>query len=124
MRATLLVGTSVVLLSVACGRKQGPSARAPGDAGAGSASGSGSGSAVAGSGSGSGSASAPVAPGPPAAAARLALGGWRSCAVLTDGTVRCWGVNPSGLSIAGEPRDESATPTAIPGLHDVIDVAV
>jgi alpha-tubulin suppressor-like RCC1 family protein len=101
----------VVLLSIACGRKQGPAAKVPGDGGVGASSGSGSGGA-------------PVAPGPAAGAARLALGGWRSCAVLTDGTARCWGVNPNGLSLAGEPRDESATPTTIPGLHDVVDLAV
>jgi alpha-tubulin suppressor-like RCC1 family protein len=59
-----------------------------------------------------------------AGAVGLGLGGWRSCAVLADRTVRCWGQNPGGLSLPGEPRDESATPTPIAGLRDVEQLAV
>lgn len=32
----------------------------------------------------------------PAAARQLALGGLHSCAILTDDSVRCWGVNSEG----------------------------
>jgi alpha-tubulin suppressor-like RCC1 family protein len=112
MRASLLIGLSVVVASIACGRKQGPSAKTPGDGGAG----------VSSAGSDAGTGGAPVATS--SSAAHLGLGGWRSCAALTDGTVRCWGVNPNGLSLAGETRDESATPTTIPALHDVVQLAV
>jgi alpha-tubulin suppressor-like RCC1 family protein len=59
-----------------------------------------------------------------ARAESLALGGARSCAVLIDQTVRCWGLNPGGLSLPGETRDESATPTAIGGLRNVEQLAV
>lgn len=48
-----------------------------------------------------------------------------SCAVLSDGTVRCWGSNSSGqlgLGPGGPPQ--SLTPVAVPGLSAITKVVV
>jgi len=57
----------------------------------------------------------------------LATAGPASCAVLDDGTVRCWGNNYSGLlgtlDDAGLPA-ESATPLEVPGLTEISKVSM
>ena len=46
-------------------------------------------------------------------------GGWRSCAVVEDGKVKCWGGHYSG-----ETFDGVIYPDIIEGLTDIVDVAV
>mgnify|MGYP001066914909 FL=1 len=52
----------------------------------------------------------------------LAAGGDHTCALIEDGTVRCWGKNDAGQLGDGTTHD-SATPVSIPELHGVIQVA-
>ncbi len=54
---------------------------------------------------------------------RIAISPFHACARLTDGSVRCWGVNWSGRIGDGTTVDRS-TPTAVVGLSDATDVAV
>jgi alpha-tubulin suppressor-like RCC1 family protein len=68
---------------------------------------------------------------------QLALGGGHTCVLLADGTVKCWGANPTGelgyptTAKCTDPGDSTATvdcsrtPTLVPGLAGVaqIDVA-
>ena len=47
-----------------------------------------------------------------------------ACAVLTDGTVWCWGNNDYGQVGNGEPpTTPTSTPSMVPGLTDVVEVA-
>ncbi len=46
-----------------------------------------------------------------------------SCALLVDGTVRCWGSNSRGQLGNGMVAPFSATPTAVAGLDQVVDIA-
>ena len=49
----------------------------------------------------------------------LALGEFHSCALLDDGTVKCWGANPFGqLTVDPTTLASSATPVAASGLPD------
>ncbi|MEO7110874.1 MAG: hypothetical protein ABI183_10585 [Polyangiaceae bacterium] len=60
----------------------------------------------------------------------LAANGHDSCAIMSDSTVRCWGSNNNGELGFGSPDANTvafvnvATPTTVPGLHDVKSVAV
>jgi alpha-tubulin suppressor-like RCC1 family protein len=56
-------------------------------------------------------------------ARKLALGATYSCALLTDGSVRCWGENVCGL-LGAETPAFSALPLGIPGLGGAVDVAI
>lgn len=49
-------------------------------------------------------------------ATRIFVGVDRSCALLADGKVRCWGWPRSGSAVL--------TPTIVPGLDDVVDMAM
>jgi alpha-tubulin suppressor-like RCC1 family protein len=51
----------------------------------------------------------------------VAAGGLHSCAVLVDGTVRCWGFNVSG-ELGNGSLQQSNTPVAVSGLSNVVDV--
>lgn len=50
----------------------------------------------------------------------VSAGQWHSCAVITDGTVRCWGWNLEGeIGAPKQPIPESfATPQPVPGVAD------
>ena len=53
---------------------------------------------------------------------RLAVGGYFSCAMRGDGTVRCWGDNSDGQLGDGTTTDRS-TPVTVVGLANVIAIA-
>ena len=57
------------------------------------------------------------------AAKIIALGEYHSCALETDGTVACWGLNGNGQLGDGTTTDR-ASPTAVPGLSDVAEIAL
>lgn len=90
-----------------------------------------------------GNGSSAVAPSPtPArvdlpAARQVAMGAFHACALLTDGTVRCWGLNrfgQVGLAVASSPRQCDPgtgdtvgcvpTPTAVAGLSGVSQISL
>ncbi|NOY93251.1 MAG: hypothetical protein GXP55_18860 [Deltaproteobacteria bacterium] len=50
--------------------------------------------------------------------------GMTTCAVLSDGTVACWGSNQDGAIGLGVPGPDVRFPTRLPGLEDVVDVGV
>jgi alpha-tubulin suppressor-like RCC1 family protein len=52
----------------------------------------------------------------------LSAGGLHTCALLIDGTVRCWGFNGSGQLGDGTTTD-SAVAASVPGLTNVIQVS-
>ena len=57
--------------------------------------------------------------------AQVESGGLHTCAVLTNGTVRCWGFNTSGQlgnGVAG--TTPVTTPTTVPGLSGVVRVSL
>lgn len=61
----------------------------------------------------------PLLPGVPVR--ELAAGGDHTCALLEDGTVRCWGKNDAGQLGDGTTND-AATPVVVPGLNGAIQV--
>jgi alpha-tubulin suppressor-like RCC1 family protein len=54
-------------------------------------------------------------------AAAISVGGWHSCAVLRDGTVRCWGGNQSGQLGDGTTETRSVPVTAA-GITNAVAV--
>ena len=52
----------------------------------------------------------------------LALGGAHSCALLTDGTVQCWGSANHGKLGNGHYTRDSLTPVTVEGLTDVVQI--
>lgn len=74
-----------------------------------------------------GTCSTPVAPDPlPRSTARprsLSVGGASSCAVLTDGTLECWGSNTMDMLGDGSGLDQP-TPVPVPGLTEVQEVTL
>jgi alpha-tubulin suppressor-like RCC1 family protein len=59
----------------------------------------------------------------PANLAQIAQGWDNACALLFDGTVKCWGKNGSGQLGDGSTSD-SKTPVAVTGLTGVVQIAV
>ena len=62
---------------------------------------------------------------PPTGVPQIATGGSHTCALLTGGTVTCWGINPFGqLGNATNNGTENAnpTPTAVAGLSGVTQI--
>ena len=49
----------------------------------------------------------------------LTLGDWHTCAVLLDGTVRCWGNNGTG-SLGDGTREDSTTPVTVLGITTAV----
>lgn len=51
----------------------------------------------------------------------LSAGRWNSCAITTTNGLICWGYNGTGqLGQGGAPSDGTATPTAVPGLSNIV----
>jgi alpha-tubulin suppressor-like RCC1 family protein len=54
--------------------------------------------------------------------AQVACGDYHTCALLKDGTIKCWGRNKGGQVGAGSP-DEQHDPIAVPGLSGIQQIA-
>jgi alpha-tubulin suppressor-like RCC1 family protein len=68
------------------------------------------------------SATAPVPVGGITTATAVASGGFHTCALLADTTVRCWGLNDSG-QLGDGTAVASGTPVAVSGLTGVVAIA-
>lgn len=53
----------------------------------------------------------------------VAAGGSHSCAVIDDGTVKCWGLNNSG-QLGDGTQEDSFEPVSVEGLTGVVDIAL
>ncbi|MEY3011744.1 MAG: hypothetical protein RIT45_479 [Pseudomonadota bacterium] len=65
----------------------------------------------------------PISPKGWAASIHTSAGAYHNCALLTDGTVACWGDNISGQIGNGTTTDQK-TPAVVKGLKDVVAVGV
>ena len=54
---------------------------------------------------------------------KLAVGNEHNCAVVTSGSVRCWGRNTAGQLGDGTTTNRTAPESAVPGVSGVIDIA-
>ena len=54
----------------------------------------------------------------------VASGGALTCALMLDGTVKCWGANVNGELGVGKTYESSAVPVTVTGLNHVIAIAV
>ena len=67
--------------------------------------------------------SAPVAvTGLTSGVVKIATGFWHSCAVLSNGTVRCWGRNDWGM-LGNGTNTASNTPVTVTGITNAVDIA-
>jgi alpha-tubulin suppressor-like RCC1 family protein len=55
---------------------------------------------------------------------QLAVRATHACARMLDGTVRCWGHDVDGEAGQGTPKHTVASPTEVPGVHDVVEIAL
>jgi alpha-tubulin suppressor-like RCC1 family protein len=53
-------------------------------------------------------------------AVQVASGDYHTCAVLTDGSLWCWGNNVNGQLGAGTPPQSEAVPVQVKGLNDPV----
>ena len=58
------------------------------------------------------------------AVTRVAAGGGHTCAILSDGTVRCWGSNEYGEAGLGAESAPILKPTQVPGLTSILELAL
>jgi alpha-tubulin suppressor-like RCC1 family protein len=56
-------------------------------------------------------------------AVSVATGSGHACALISDGTVRCWGTNITGQLGNGSIGGATLVPTTVPGLADVLQVS-
>lgn len=55
---------------------------------------------------------------------QIAAGGFHTCARLAGGSVQCWGANSNGQLGDGSTESERLTPTPVPGLTNVVEIAL
>src|SRR5207247_7555006 len=55
-------------------------------------------------------------------ASALALGGYHSCSLITDGTVRCWGRNDWGQSGQPDTNRSFIVPTTVAGVTNAVAI--
>lgn len=55
-------------------------------------------------------------------AVRIGVGSRSTCAVLADGTMKCWGDNSHGQMGVGTFGGAQSTPTLVPGLDEVVEI--
>jgi len=55
-------------------------------------------------------------------ATQVAAGHSAACALMSDGTVRCWGRNNRGEHGVAQSDIDAATPVAVPGISDATDI--
>lgn len=67
----------------------------------------------------------------PCATRIAARGGGHACAIMQDGSVRCWGANASGQVGQGSEGEDAGTvpafvtsPTVVPGISETVDLSV
>jgi len=56
-------------------------------------------------------------------ATQVDVSGYLSCALISDGTIKCWGWNREGELGNGEMYDRSYTPTSVVGITNAIQVS-
>lgn len=63
---------------------------------------------------------------PPASlkVAKIGAGDGAACAVMDNGTVRCWGRNDYGERGTAPSHDDAATPVAVAGITDAVDIVM
>lgn len=54
----------------------------------------------------------------------ISAGGGHTCALSTDGTAYCWGLNTDGQLGRGTAGDSSDVPTAVSGSHQFVQISV
>lgn len=54
---------------------------------------------------------------------QIALGGQHTCALMSNGTVKCWGANHAGQCGTGATSESLASPTSVVGLSGVLEIA-
>lgn len=114
---TALVIVAIGLGLVAC-KKKAPDAGGAGSAGSADSAGS---AGAAGSAAGGGA----VASGPAARkVVKIGAGDGTACAVMDNGTVRCWGKNDIGGRGTEPGTDDAATPIEVPGITDAVDIVM
>jgi alpha-tubulin suppressor-like RCC1 family protein len=61
---------------------------------------------------------------PPGNPVEVTAGAYHTCVRFEDGTVACWGGNSNGQLGDGTPSDSRLTPALVPGLTDVVQLAL
>jgi len=67
--------------------------------------------------------STPVAVSGITTATAISAGGYHTCALLTDGTVQCWGLNANGQLGNGTTTSPLSTPVAVTGITTAIAIS-
>lgn len=120
MKIAIVIGLGLVTSAGCNAKKVGP---------AGESAGSASGAPTTGSATGSGGVTGtPTATGSTGPATRkvvkIGAGDGAACAVMDNGTVRCWGKNDAGERGTAPSSDDAATPTEVPGVAGAVDIVM
>lgn len=60
----------------------------------------------------------------PRSVLKLAAGDGAACAIMDNGTVRCWGKNDGGERGSAKSTDDAATPVEVPGIVGAVDIVM